>query len=198
MRTLSAKFADMNDIKYKILLLWITFTITGGISLHTGISFAEDLTPPQYVPNEIIVKFKANVADDFEQEIVTKGKPRSKPSFPASLDRLNKKYKVKKLTPIFKNFKKNMERLEALKQKEESLLTKKEKHLLRRLKRAPKDAKIPDLSGIYKLKIKGSVEEAVAEYSKDLNVEYAEMNYIVSISPPLYRLPLQQYLGSLL
>jgi len=135
---------------------------------------ALDPALPQYVPNEIIVKFKANVVDVFEQEIVTKGKLQSNPSFPASLDRLNKKYKVKKFTQIFKNFKKDRERLETLKQKEESLLTKKERHLLRRLKRAPKDAKIPDLSGIYKLKLNGPVEEAAAEYSEDPSVDYAQ------------------------
>jgi len=137
----------------------------------------------QYVSDEIIVKFKKSASDALENKITQKGKSLGLVKLAPSLDNLNKKYNVKKITPIFKNFKKNRERLEALKQKEESLLTEQEKHLLRRLQRAPKDAKIPALDRIYILTLKEgqSVEAAVAEYKQDDNVEYAQPNYIYEI-----------------
>ncbi|MDD5450068.1 MAG: S8 family serine peptidase, partial [Candidatus Omnitrophica bacterium] len=121
-----------------------------------------------YAPNEIIVKFKTEAAA------------------------LTSKYKVKNITPLFKNFKADKERIEKLKARD-SLRTKtglkslkfteKEEHLLKRLKRAPKDAKIPDLSGICKITLEEgtSVEETIKEYQKDPNVEYAQPNYIYKI-----------------
>jgi len=79
----------------------------------------------------------------------------------------------------------------------EAFLSQKEKHILRRLKRAPKDVKIPTLDRIYKLELEPdegqSLEEAVAAYRNNQDIEYAELNYIVSIdlapNDPLY--PLQ-------
>ena len=158
--------------------------------------FAEENTgndKPKYAPNEIIVKFKKEAADTLEREITVKEK--AAPAgikISASTDNLNKKHKVKTIEPIFKKFKKDKAKLEALKTKDRKRLTKKEKHLLKRLNRAPKDAKVPDLDRIYKLELEEgqSVEEAVAEYSKDPNVEYAEPNYIVEIClTPLPTLP---------
>ncbi|MDD5680981.1 MAG: S8 family serine peptidase, partial [Candidatus Omnitrophica bacterium] len=148
----------------------------------------------RYVPNEIIVKFKADAADTLEREIIRGGEITSPVQISPSIDKLNEKHKVKKINPVFKNFKKDKERIKLLGQKEvlrkhfqetyslETVtLTEKEKHLLKRLESAPKYAKIPDLDRIYKLELKESqsVEETVAEYNKDPNVEYAEPNYIV-------------------
>ena len=93
---------------------------------------------------------------------------------------------------LFKSFKRNRQRVNNLLKKDKSLLTKPEKRILRRLKRAPKGANIPNLDRIYKIKLSPgqSVLQAVKEYSKDADVEYAELNYIVSINltpnDPLY------------
>ena len=84
-----------------------------------------------------------------------------------------------------------------IQEKSEAFLTQKEKRILERLRRAPKDAKVPDLDRIYKLELeldKGqSLEEVVEAYQSHPGVEYAELNYIVSVdlapNDPLY--PLQ-------
>ncbi|GAI25210.1 unnamed protein product, partial [marine sediment metagenome] len=112
----------------------------------------------------------------------------------ASLDKLNKEHRFKKAKPLFKNFRTNRQHLKALLKKDKALLTKKEKHILRRLKRTPKGAKVPELDRIYKIHLdlepSQSLEDVVAAYNSDPDVEYAELNYIVSINltpnDPLY------------
>jgi subtilisin family serine protease len=150
-------------------------------------------TPEGYVENEIIVKFRGNVAEAVQTGLANGG-PAKGLKLSNSLDELNKRYKLKKAKCLVKNFRENRGRVKALLKKDEALLSKKERHIVKRLKRAPKGARVPDLSGIYKLELElgegQSLEEAVAEYGSDLDIEYAELNYIVKItaSPndPLY------------
>jgi subtilisin family serine protease len=120
----------------------------------------------------------------------------------SELDELNKKYRIKDAQAVFKNFRKNRDKTKALLSKDKALLNKKEKRILERLKRAPKDAGIPELDRIYKLRIEleegQSLQEIVAAYNNNPDVEYAELNYIVSINAtpndPLY--PLQWSLNN--
>ena len=150
-------------------------------------------TGPEYVENELIVKFRGIPADAIEMGLA-KGRAAHELKLSDSLDNLNKKYKLRKAKPLFKNFKSNRQRVKALLKKDKALLSKKEKHILRRLKRAPRDAEIPNLSRIYKLELDleagQSLEEVVEAYQSNPDVEYAELNYIVSInltpSDPLY------------
>jgi hypothetical protein len=64
-------------------------------------------------------------------------------------------------------------------------LTSRERRILRRLRRAPKGVPVPDLGGIYKIQLDlapgQSLQEAVEAYQSDPGVEYAELNYVVSI-----------------
>ncbi len=150
----------------------------------------------QYVPNELIIKLRRNVADTIEGQLVLES---SAPmlNIPQRLDKLNKKFRVRRIRPLFKNFTGNLQRLKTLQKKPTSLLTRKEERIIRRLRRAPKNAKIPALDRIYKLEVElengQSLQEVVAAYNEDPDVEYAELNYIVhtSLTPndPLY--PLQ-------
>jgi len=150
----------------------------------------------QYVPNELIIKFRKNVADTIEEQLVLES-PAGTLNIPRRLDKLNTKFRVRRIKPLFKNFSTNLQRLKNLQKKPGQLLTQKEKRILRRLRRAPKNAKIPALNRIYKLEIepeKGqSLQEVIAAYNEDPDVEYAELNYIVSTNlmpnDPLY--PLQ-------
>ena len=81
------------------MILAITLIITAGVFLLAGTGYAED--KPQYVPNEIIVKFKKDVADTLERAIIPKkGAAPSKVSLTASLDSLNQKHRVKKFKQI--------------------------------------------------------------------------------------------------
>ncbi|MHC4315540.1 MAG: S8 family serine peptidase [Planctomycetota bacterium] len=128
--------------------------------------------------------------------------PAGKLKLSRELDELNASYKIREIKPLFKNFKQRCQQLRALQNKNEALLNLREKRIIRRLKRAPKNAKVPNLDRIYKLRIKleqgESLQEAVAAYNRHPDVEYAELNYIVSINvtpnDPLY--PLQWSLNN--
>jgi len=152
--------------------------------------------PAEYVPNEIIVKFRGTVANTVEEQLELKGRS-SELNLSQDLDELNARYRVRKIKPLFKNFRQKRQRLKALQEGSGAFPTRKEKRILRRLSRAPKDAKVPDLDRIYKLELEldegQSLEEVVAAYQSHPGVEYAELNYIVSVdlapNDPLY--PLQ-------
>jgi hypothetical protein len=157
---------------------------------------ATRLVSEAHVPNEIIVKFRRNAAASIEKSLAesTTG---SNLVLIDSLGELNKKYSIREAQSLFKNFRKKREEIKALLKKDKALLNKKEKRYLTRLKRAQKGAGIPELDRIYKLQIKleagQSLQGAVAAYNNNPDVEYAELNYIVSINTtpndPLY--PLQ-------
>jgi len=173
----------------------------GTDSANTANPGLEDTEPLEYVPNEIIVKFRRKAADVIEMR-QAEGDSASELEISASLDKLNKRYKLKKARPLFKNFKENRQRVKALLKKDKALLTKKERRILRRLKRAPKGANVPELDRIYTIEVDleagQSLEEVVAAYNSDPDVEYAELNYRVSIcqtpNDPLY--PIQWSLNN--
>ena len=102
---------------------------------------------PRYVANEIIVKFNQTAASALEIQLNDKATV-TKRGLSQRLNQINKRYTVKNITPLFKDFKKNRQHIKSLRQKDKTLLSKKEKHILRRLARAPKGAKIPDLDRI--------------------------------------------------
>ena len=160
---------------------------------YAGVEEPNHAAMPEYVKNKIIVKFRGSAAETIEMGLA-KDKAAHELELSDSLDKLNNKYGLKKAKPLFKNFKSNRRQVQALLTKDKALLTKKEKHLLGRLKRAPRDTKVPDLSRIYKLELEleagQSLEDVVAAYNKNPDVEYAELDYIVSIgatpNDPLY------------
>ena len=141
--------------------------------------------PVDYVPNEIIVKFRENVADAIEMTLV-EGASGSELELPDSLDSLNNKYRLRNVKALFKDFKKKRQWIKQLPKKDKALLTRKERHILSRLKRAPENVRVPDLGRIHKIQVeleKGqSLQEAVKAYKGNPYVEYAELNYIVSIN----------------
>jgi subtilisin family serine protease len=157
--------------------------------------------PDEYVPNEIIIKFRQTVVADLEEQLKVKI-PASELKLSTELDELNTRYKLREIKPLFKNFRQRRQWLRALQLKDEAFLNAREKRIMRRLRRAPKDAKVPDLSGIYKVKLDSlegqSLEEVVKAYKRNPHIEYAELNYIVSINltpnDPLY--PLQWALNN--
>ena len=138
----------------------------------------------EYVPNQIIVKFKQNAARQVEAELMA-GTPADEILISDSIDSLNERYSLQGITPLFPNSKKNLEKLEQIKTKDQKKLTKKEKHILKRSKRAPKDAKVPKLDRIYLLELElgkdQSLEDAVAEFKADKGIQYAELNHTLSL-----------------
>lgn len=137
---------------------------------------------PAYKEGELIVKFKRPVADVLERQLAAKVKPGAL-KLSSSLDSLNSKHKARAIEPIFKNFKASRKRMQEIRTKDPKSLNRLEKKLFKRLARAPKGAKIPELDRIYKVKLEPgkSATNAVREYKADPAVEYAELNYIVSI-----------------
>ncbi|HUW19732.1 MAG TPA: S8 family serine peptidase [Sedimentisphaerales bacterium] len=137
---------------------------------------------PAYKPGEVIVKFRAGVADRLQEQLAA-GRGVGELRLSGTLDNINLKYRASSIKPLIKGFKAKRERTQALLMKDKALLTPREKHLVRRLQRAPAGAKVPDLGRIYKIELEPgqSAPQAVAEYTTDPDVEYAELNYIVSI-----------------
>ena len=167
----------------KKLLLVILLFLTAIESLCFG---GEPLVQREkYVSNEIIVKFRKDTADAVSKRISQNG-PADRLEMTNSLDGLNKRYRLQRARALFKDFKKNRQRMKDLLQKDKSLLSPKEHRILRRLRRARKDAVVPELDRIYKLEFeleKGqSIEDLAALYNEDAAVEYAELNYIVSVN----------------
>lgn len=143
-------------------------------------SMEEQAEKPAYKQGEIIVKFNKKVAQTLKNEL-SRGKFPRELKMSASLDELTRRHKVKKMKPLIKQRKAGRRRTGELFGKNKAGSTKSEKHLLRRLKRAPKNTKAPELDRIYKIELADgqSAEQAVPEYQKNPDVEYAELNYIV-------------------
>ena len=152
----------------------------------------------EYIPGEIIVKFRENAADTLQQQETTlygkQFKPLREVPLTSSLDKLNKKYNTGEFKPVFKNFRRQKEKLRALRQKinlqkerQAVSFTKEEGQLLKSLKHIPKEEEIPALDRIYKVKLgkNQSVKQAVFEYSQDPNIEYAHPNYIMQLHAEL-------------
>ena len=155
-----------------------------------------DAAPPRCVPDEIIVKFREMAADTIEKQLQLRnsaGIPNFSP-LSSHLAQLNAKYRVNRIKPLLKNFRKRQVQLKSLRGENSKFPAQKHKRILERLKRVPKNTKVPDLGRIYKIRLdcgsRQSVEEALEEYRSNPYVEYAELNYIVSANSipndPLY------------
>ncbi|MBN2592049.1 MAG: S8 family serine peptidase [Sedimentisphaerales bacterium] len=152
--------------------------------------------PCRCVPNEIIVKFRGPVSDTIEKQLQLQNQAaiQNFSLLPAHLTHLNAKYKVNQIKPLFKHFRTNQQKLRSLREENGKFLSKKHKHILERLKRAPKTVKVPDLGGIYKVRLDcesgQSLDEILDEYRNNPSVEYAELNHIISANSmpndPLY------------
>lgn len=193
----------MKDLALVLTFLLITITcsaLNNSIGEGNGVSQkvyevhgAAGFGPSEYVPNEIIVKFRVEVTYRVEGQLRLE-KSAGELKLSRGLDDLNARYHAKEISPLFKNFKNKRQQVEALLRKDKTLLTKREEHIIRRLKRARKGVKVPDLNRIYKIKVEletgQSLKEVVKAYDNDPDVEYAELNYIVSIdttpNDPLY------------
>jgi len=175
-------------LKRTILLTFALLVVFSAISVAATRPALAD-----YVENQIIVKFRKSVTDTLKPK-PGDGLSSSELRLSRSLERLNKKYRLRKAKPLFKNFRKNRQHLNSLLKKNRALLTSKEDRILRRLKRNRKNAKVPALDRIYMIDIDleagQSLQDVVAAYNNDPDVEYAELNYVVSIcktpNDPLY------------
>jgi len=107
------------------------------VAAVTLTSPATAAAPAAYVPDEIIVKFGKTLADRVK-EVISKGQQARDIELSDSLDELHKKYRLRSAKPLFKNFKRDCQRLEALHKKDKTLLTKKEKQNSAKTQKGPK------------------------------------------------------------
>ncbi|MHC4645462.1 MAG: S8 family serine peptidase [Planctomycetota bacterium] len=139
---------------------------------------------PDFVPDEIIVKFRPSSADALHKQLELNNSA-VESNLPRDFSVLNRRCKVRKIRPVLRDFRSKHQRMVELRSKSKGLLTPKEKHIMRRLQRAPKNAIVPGLDRIYKIQVALGPGQSLQELAKDLRndpgVEYAELNYIVSI-----------------
>ena len=122
----------------------------------------------EYVPGEVIVKFKPAVKGQLEEE----AKPQKMGL--VSVDEISKKNQAQKVEKVFKGEEKN--------------ITPREEE------KSPAGVNAPDLSTVYKMSFSEDtdIQKVVAEYENDPAVEYAEPNYKMETS----RTPNDPYLSS--
>ncbi|MBN2019684.1 MAG: S8 family serine peptidase [Sedimentisphaerales bacterium] len=134
-----------------------------------------------YVPNEIIVKFRDVFAGNIEKQLANGETPKG--DWPGSLQRLNERYKLAKVRQLAPGFAKSRQFVKELEKKDKLQLNAKEKHILQRARRAPRGALVPNLGNIYKMRFSidanDSLQEILEAYRNDPDVEYAELNHIV-------------------
>ncbi len=138
----------------------------------------------EYIANEIIVKFRPAVAAQLEKQLDV-GSTQNPLNVTAELGRLSQAYRISRLKPLCRNFRQRRNWLNKLASRNKVLLNKKERHILARLARAPKDAKVPDLAGLYKIQLDlppgQSIHQVLEAYRNSPDVEYAELNYLASV-----------------
>ena len=178
----------------KILLIMAMTTglifmgIANGYCLETGKNDAEKLktgvvekpAAAEYAPGELIIKFNPALGAQ-AGKLFNEGKSFKSITGTDALDKLNQKHKVKKIERVFKH-------LEAKgKAKGKDFITSAEDateikvKFPQRSKRAPENAKVPDLENIYILELdnpQADIEAIAREYKRDSNVVYAEPNYL--------------------
>ena len=114
----------------------------------------------KYVPNQIIVKFKSSTSDAIKNQLSNQG-TFSLQNLPSGLSQLNRHYRIKKISPLIKNFKKRIKT------------------------HGPeaRAAKQPNLDRIFKVELDlqsgQTFENALEVYKNNPDVEYAEPDYYV-------------------
>jgi len=91
-------FADGKKKRQTIFLCLALLLVTA-----TVLSAETQIDPNDYVPNEIIVKFRQPAADSLYLQF-RQGAAADGLQFSDSLQKLNNKYKLKKASALFKNF----------------------------------------------------------------------------------------------
>jgi hypothetical protein len=149
----------------------------------------------EYVPNQLLVKFRPQAAGHSQtaehleatKHLEETGHPEANPNedevgarIIKSLGRLNQRFRVLKSEKVFRGFAKHQRKMGRLRKKAPGKLTKLEKRLLQRGKRAPVGPQVPALDRIYLLELEDGQDLAVALSAcrQDPGVEYAELNYL--------------------
>lgn len=155
------------------------------------LSAAGNPTQRRFVPDEIIVKFRTPVLD---ADGGTNGSSvGAKPSLSRDLRNPRRWYRVRETMPLLKECERHKTEVQPNRAQDQSRLARMQKLLLRR-QRATAGTTAPDLGRAYRIRLDlgadQSLEEALAAYRSRPDVEYAELNPVISIcalpDDPLY------------
>ncbi|MBN1507431.1 MAG: S8 family serine peptidase [Sedimentisphaerales bacterium] len=129
---------------------------------------------------EIIVKMRAQAVQD--QGTSQAGR---RPRLPPVLEMVRSRDGAQEAKPLLAGVEGQRARWQHLQSRDKSLLTPQERHLLRRLKRSRMASDVPDVSGIYRVRVDvqdpNEVRDLLDICRRDPDVEYAELSHIVSI-----------------
>ena len=92
----------------KVLLILLFLLATAQMLLA-----ANNFPQGKYVPNEIIVKFRRNVADVVREQLRYESSARQL-KLSRELDKLIAQYRVRQIKPFFKHFRQNRSRVKAV------------------------------------------------------------------------------------
>ncbi len=133
------------------------------------------------MPDEIIVKFRTPMPDANGVEST----PGDKSGASQSLRAPGQRFRVREMRPILRDFDRRQAQLRSLGDLDQSLLTQKQRQLLRRQKRAAATGRRPELGNIYRVRLDldagESLDKVLAAYRSRADVEYAELNPIISV-----------------
>lgn len=134
----------------------------------------------RFMPDEIIVKFRAPMPAGNGVEDT----PDDKSNAPQSLRTAGPRFRVREMRPILKDFDRRQAQLRLLRDVDQSRLTQKQRQLLRRQRRAAATGRRPELGNIYRVRLDlnagESLDKVLAAYRSRADVEYAELNPIIS------------------
>ncbi len=145
-----------------------------------------DTTPqkPDYVPDEIIVKFRAPAVESVQRQMRDGAAP-SDLQLSDSLSRPPQSRRIRRIRPVFPGFDRFEQKIERLQSTERSELTARQQHILARRSRTPGRTRPPALDRIFRIEVATepgeSLQDVLSEYRNDPNVEYAELNHILRV-----------------
>jgi predicted outer membrane repeat protein len=135
-------------------------------------------------PNVILIKFRRAAADKVGQGLQM-GIAAEQIPLGRQPDEIKGAFRVSRVEPVFKDFKRQRAQDELIARKDVSQLSETELRSLRIKKRADGNVPVPELDRVYKLKLELSGDHPLEQIVKALNdspdVEYAELNHIVTV-----------------
>jgi subtilisin family serine protease len=148
----------------------------------TGWSALGSSVPGRFVPDEIIVKFRTPASDTND---TAAGTVSGKSVLSQDLREYGARFRVREIGPILKDFDRRQAVLRSLQDLDPSKLTQNQRHLLRRQKRVTTTGIRPGLGSIYRVRLDldagESLDSVLAAYRSRPDVEYAEVNPLISI-----------------
>jgi subtilisin family serine protease len=131
----------------------------------------------EYVPDEIIVKFKNRATTTIYQGL-TGSSAHQMNSVSSGIDKTNSKFKLKKIAPLFHNARSENAKIQKIQSSGAVALSEFEKKIKQRMKRAPIGSKMPSMENIFTIAFNlsddQSIDEVINEYRNDPNVEYVQ------------------------